>query len=140
VRPGAKPIPRNLRIVRGTKTNALPTLPAKPIDEPQVKVPLPPEDLGADEIDVFVAMARKLAGMRVMTDADVDAVVIYSRNWIDAKKARRHVEELGLVVKSPSGYPIMNPFLAIARKAEDRCIRILTEFGMTPSSRNRVSQ
>jgi len=48
------------------------------------------------------------------------------------------VREMGMIVKSPKGYPIQNPFLAIANKAQRTCMDILTEFGMTPSSRTRV--
>lgn len=138
---GPRPMPRNLRLVRSSpdKTSKA-GRPAKPIDEPPVKIPLPPASLTAEEVDCFVVMAQKLAGMRIMTEMDVDALVIYCRNWLDAKEAHQKVLESGMIVKSPKGYPIVNPWLAVRRKAEDKCLRILAEFGMTPSSRNRVSQ
>lgn len=43
----------------------------------------------------------------------------------------------GTVVKSPSGYPIQSPYLAIANKAHEQMTKLLAEFGMTPSSRSR---
>jgi P27 family predicted phage terminase small subunit len=42
------------------------------------------------------------------------------------------------MVRSPSGYPIQNPMLAIANKAQEQCLKILAEFGLTPSSRSRI--
>jgi P27 family predicted phage terminase small subunit len=43
-----------------------------------------------------------------------------------------------MLVKSPSGYAIQNPWLSIANKAFDQMMKLMTEFGMTPSSRSRV--
>lgn len=138
---GTKPIPRNLRIVVGAKDQRPDELrPANPIPEPPVRVPPAPEHLSAREQECFTQVARKLAGMRVMTDADVDAIAVYSRNWVTALDSWERVRKVGLVVNSPKNYPIVNPYLPIARKAEAVCLRILAEFGMTPSSRNRVSQ
>ena len=45
----------------------------------------------------------------------------------------------GLLIKAPSGYPIVNPYLSIANKAMLQIRAFLTEFGMTPSSRSRIS-
>jgi len=43
------------------------------------------------------------------------------------------------VIKSPSGFPIQSPYLAIANKAMDQMTKLLTEFGMSPSSRTCVA-
>jgi P27 family predicted phage terminase small subunit len=52
--------------------------------------------------------------------------------------ANRQIQEFGPLVKAPSGYPMQSPFLAIANKAFDQMRAMLTEFGMTPSSRTKV--
>ena len=132
---GPKPTPRNLRIVKGTdrpdRTND-----KEPVVE--VAIPDPPDYLIDDEIDVFTLTAAKLARMRVMTEADVDALAIYAVNFTRWREAIQRVREMGMIVKSPKNYPIQNPFLAIANKAQKTCLDILTEFGLTPSSRTRV--
>jgi P27 family predicted phage terminase small subunit len=46
--------------------------------------------------------------------------------------------KLGMIVKAPSGYPIVNPYLGISNKALDKCLKLWTELGLTPSSRVRV--
>jgi P27 family predicted phage terminase small subunit len=48
------------------------------------------------------------------------------------------VQKTGAVVKAPSGYPILNPHLAVANQAYTRMKAMLVEFGMTPSSRTRL--
>ena len=132
---GRPPIPRNLKLITGglrpDRDNT---------EEPEAKVTVPPapDYLQDDEIDVFVEMAGKLARMRVMTEYDVDALAMYAARFCVWKLANDNVRQVGLVVKSPKGYPIQNPYLSIANKAQQDCLRILTEFGMTPSSRTRV--
>jgi phage terminase small subunit len=41
-------------------------------------------------------------------------------------------------VKTPNGYLAHSPYLAIATRATEQLVRILVEFGMTPSSRSRI--
>ncbi len=133
---GPKPTPTNLRIVKGTDR------PSRMNDEePQVPVsiPEPPDHLDDDEQEEFRYMAAKLARMRVMSDCDVDALAIYSRAAIEARKAHEKVRQMGLMVQAPkSKTPMQNPFLSIRNTAEKKALGILTEFGMTPSSRTRV--
>lgn len=42
-------------------------------------------------------------------------------------------------IAAPSGYPIVNPLIALANKAFAAMIRAAAELGLTPSSRTRVS-
>jgi P27 family predicted phage terminase small subunit len=109
-------------------------------DEPIVPVSVPdvPDYLDGEEADVFVEVGSKLARMRVMSDADVDALSIYAVNFVRWRDATAKVREMGLVVRSPKNYPIQNPWLAIANRAQKDCMSILAEFGLTPSSRTRV--
>jgi hypothetical protein len=44
-----------------------------------------------------------------------------------------------MIVRSPRGYPIQSPYLAIANKAWQQVQQGLAEFGMSPSARTRVS-
>ena len=36
------------------------------------------------------------------------------------------------MVKSPNGYPMQSPYVAVANKQVDIMVRIAAEFGMTP--------
>ena len=43
------------------------------------------------------------------------------------------------MIKSPSGYPVQSPYIAIANRQAEIMIRIASEFGFTPASRSRIS-
>jgi P27 family predicted phage terminase small subunit len=134
--PGTKPTPRNLRVVRGIERPD-----RQNDDEPvlPISIPNPPEHLNDAEQNVFREMARKLARMRVMSEADIDALSIYAVNFREMVEANDRIRDMGLVVRAPkTNVPMHNPFLSIRNNAQKTCLAILTEFGMTPSSRTRV--
>ncbi len=45
----------------------------------------------------------------------------------------------GLFVKSPNGYPIQSPWLAVSTKAMELYRAFLCEFGLSPAARSRVT-
>jgi P27 family predicted phage terminase small subunit len=49
------------------------------------------------------------------------------------------IQKFGTMVKSPSGYPIQSPYVAIANRQAEIMMRIASEFGFTPASRSRIS-
>jgi phage terminase small subunit len=42
-------------------------------------------------------------------------------------------------VKSPNGYPIQSPYIAIADRQAEIMLRIASEFCFTPASRSRIA-
>ena len=54
-------------------------------------------------------------------------------------EALEQIQKYGTMVKSPTGYPIQSPYLAIANRQAELMIRIASEFGFTPASRSRIS-
>jgi P27 family predicted phage terminase small subunit len=54
--------------------------------------------------------------------------------WLEANDA---LQTYGVVIKSPSGYPVPSPYLAIRNRAEDTMLKIAADFGFTPASRTR---
>lgn len=108
--------------------------------EPEVVIPKPAPGLTAAGRKRWNEVATILAGMRVMTSADVDALQFYVESWLRWRKATNKVRKDGEVILSPKKYPIQNPWLAIANKAQDQCNKYLIEFGLTPSARARVNR
>ena len=49
------------------------------------------------------------------------------------------IQKYGTIVKSPTGYPIQSPYLAIANRQAELMMRVASEFGFTPASRSRIS-
>jgi P27 family predicted phage terminase small subunit len=100
----------------------------------------PPEELLAHPR--AAAEWRRLAPLlrqaRQVTDADRAALIALCLEWDRYLEATAKIRTLGLVVKTPSGYPITNPFISIATKALGSCNKLWPELGLTPSSRARV--
>ena len=62
--------------------------------------------------------------------------------WQEAELRIQEIKDKGgdgLMVKAPSGYPIQNPYLAIANRAMEDCYKYLQQFGLSPAARTRVS-
>ena len=49
--------------------------------------------------------------------------------WVEAVSS---IERYGTMVKSPNGYPMQSPYVAVANKQVDIMVRIAAELGMTP--------
>lgn len=77
-------------------------------------------------------------GSGMLTEVDRAAFACYCQAVGRIEDAERELVKYGNVIKTPKGYPIQNPYLAIANKATDQIRQFAVEFGMTPSSRSRV--
>jgi P27 family predicted phage terminase small subunit len=80
-----------------------------------------------------------LARLGVLTEADRVALEIYCvtyQHWIEAEAM---IAKSGLVIKGKYEKLIMNPFFVIAQRTAIQLQTIMCEFGLTPSSRSRLS-
>ncbi len=80
----------------------------------------------------------ELLSLGLLTSIDRAALAAYCQAWGRWVEAEEALKKHGVVVRSPNGFPIQSPYLAIANKARDQMRSMLTEFGMSPSSRSRV--
>lgn len=133
---GRKPSPTALKVLRGNpgkrRMNA---------DEPQpeIAVPVAPATVTDEALAEWNRRAPQLVRIGILTEIDMPAFTVYCTSWQRYVDAQRKLVALGDVVKSPSGYPIQNPYLAIANKALHQCQQFWADFGMTPSARTRVT-
>lgn len=134
---GRKPVPTKLKVVRGTaqpcRTNQ---------DEPKpandhIKMPL---GLSKRAKSQWRKVCRQLQDAEIITNVDTHALAMYCEAFARWAEANQEIERFGAVVKSPSGFPVQSPYLQIANKAFDQMKGMLIEFGMTPSSRTKVSR
>ena len=56
--------------------------------------------------------------------------------WVEAEQA---LQTHGVLMKSPSGFPMQSPYLTVANRAMEQMRSLLSEFGMSPASRSRVA-
>jgi len=133
---GRKPLPTNVKELKGTvrkcrQNKAEPEYPRGLLE--------PPNHLTGVALAHWHEIYPKLEKAGVVTTIDIVALAAYCKAYQRWREATSEVDKYGAVIESPSGYPIQSPYLAIANKAFDQMLKLLTEFGMTPSSRTRVS-
>lgn len=133
--PGRKPLPTHLKAIKGTtrasRRNRDEPMPAA--DNIEM-----PEGMSADARMQWSQVLTQLKDAGVLTNVDVPALRLYCEAFARWKLAHERIAKEGPVVKSRNGFAVQSPYLHVANKSFDQMLKILTEFGMTPSSRSRV--
>ena len=84
-------------------------------------------------------MAAQLTVLRILTELDRAALAAYCQAYGRWVEAERKLHETPILLKLPSGYVQQNPWLTIANKQLELMHKYLSEFGLSPVSRSRVS-
>lgn len=138
-RSGRKPKPTALKVVGGNPgKRKLPTDEPKP---PKLKANAkPPAGMTKEARKAWPRVIKILVNMKVFTMADTDAVRMYCENFARWEIATKEIAtRSGMVELHPtSGALVVSPYHKIAKECEANMFKIMTEFGMTPSSRTRV--
>ena len=92
-------------------------------DENHAAPPDPPPHLDAIAAAKWRELAPGFCLEGVSEYGALEALEMYCVGWSRWQTATIKVQELGEVVKSPSGYPIQNPWLAIANKAFEQTMK-----------------
>ena len=131
---GRKPKPKAILTMDGSSVR-------RP-DEPEVPpgdVVCPAELTGDARVE-WDRIAPVLSGMGVLTHADQALLAAYCLAWGRMLHAERELAKTGEVVKSPSGYPIQNPWLAVCNRAGKDMKGYAEQLGLSPTARGRVSK
>lgn len=143
---GRKPQPTEYKRLAGNPGG-------RPLNEDEPKPPrgsemfAVPLELTTD--DVACAYWRELVPMlreiRQITDADRGVLVALCIQWsryVEATKVLQQRDEQGrsrMLVKLPNGIFVTNPYIGIANKSLDKCMKLWVELGLTPSARSRIT-
>jgi P27 family predicted phage terminase small subunit len=84
-------------------------------------------------------MAPLLYDAGLLTKIDVTALATYCQCYARWCEAEEEIRRSGTVIKSSKGQPMLSPFLKVVNIALQQLMRMLVEFGMSPSSRSRVT-
>jgi P27 family predicted phage terminase small subunit len=132
---GRRPTPTKLKVLHGNPGR-------RPLNEsepqPEGGLPTCPAELNDAARLEWRRVGRELERLGLVSRLDRAALAAYCEAWAQWLEAIAAVQKTGAVVKAPSGYPILNPHLAVANQAYARMKAMLVEFGMTPSSRTRL--
>lgn len=133
---GAKPKPTALKLLQGT---AQPCRMNKNEPKPKSDAVKMPVGLSVEAKKCWKQVSKHLKDAGVLTNLDIHALSLYCEAFARWNDANNKLKKYGTVIKAPSGFPVQSPYLAIANKAFDQMRVMLVEFGMTPSSRTKVS-
>lgn len=130
-----RPKPTKLRIIQGNPGK-------RPLNEnePQPKLGIPPcpNFLTKPARAEWKRITPLLAEVGLLTHIDRAALAAYCQAWGRWVETEQLLRKTGTLVKSPNGYPMPHPLLAIANKAMMQMRSLLLEFGMSPSARSRM--
>ncbi|MFM0565801.1 phage terminase small subunit P27 family [Paraburkholderia sediminicola] len=132
---GRKPVPTALKLARGNPGKR-PLPDAEP--RPGLEVVIP-DWLSPAARKHWPTIADPLRAAGLLTALDATALALYCEAFARWKHANDHVVKFGPVVRGAAGYPVRSPYLTVANRAFAQMTHILVEFGMTPSSRSRVT-
>lgn len=83
-------------------------------------------------------MSKVLGKLGLLAATDRAALAAYCLAYGRWVEAETKIAEEGVVTKTVDGNSIQNPYLSIANKAFEQMTKLLSEFGMTPTSRTRI--
>jgi len=147
---GRKPKPTQIKLVTGNPGHRPP-----PPDEPKptAKIPKCPPHLDPEAKREWRRMARELDDLGILTTIDRAVFASYCQAWSEWLQAHKIVKKVGTVIRSKErvvekpdgtvirsgGVPMINPVCKRMDIANSKMMKALTEMGMSPSSRGRVS-
>jgi P27 family predicted phage terminase small subunit len=135
-RQGRKPRPTKLKVLEGNPGKR--RLNDKESDPPPA-IPSCPEHLSPAAKKEWERVTPLLEKLGLLSQIDGAALSLYCQAWGRWVEAEGALKTYGVMVKSPNGFPMQSPYLAVANRAMEQIRAMLTEFGISPSSRSRVS-
>ncbi len=132
---GRPPTPTRLRVIQGNPGKRKIST-AEP--KPKTENPKCPEQLDDEAKREWRRVIRELAAARLISKLDRAALAAYCQSWSRWIEAETKLKQHGVVVKSPNGWPIQSPYLAIANRAMAQMTTFLSEFGLSPAARTRI--
>jgi P27 family predicted phage terminase small subunit len=135
---GRKPKPTRIKELAGNpgKRRLNDTEPHPPV--PDV-VPYAPKFLNDEAKDEWNRMVNILLELGLYTEVDHAALAMYCQEWGRWIIAEKKLRVEGEIITGTLGGKFQNPWRYEANKAQEQMRRMLAEFGMTPSSRSRIS-
>jgi len=133
---GRRPTPTRLKILTGNPGKR-PLNQAEPM--PEAAMPECPAELGEIAKREWGRLVGELYALGLLTNLDRAALAAYCGAYALWAEATEAIQKYGTMIKSPSGYPVQSPYVAVANRQAEIMMRIASEFGFTPASRSRIS-
>lgn len=133
---GPAPLPSNVKNIRGTYRADR----AAPNEvKPKSEIPSCPRWLDKNARKEWRRITKELKALGVISKLDVAALAGYCEAFAEMQLMTELIEKNGRTFITDKGYVGQRPEVSIKNKAADRMRAFLKEFGLSPSSRTRVS-
>lgn len=132
---GRKKKPVELKMIEGTYRKDRDNLNAPKVTGDLVS---PPNYFSQEQTDVW-KYAIENAPKGLLKKLDISILEIWVTAYVTYRESYAKVQEMGQVMTSPSGYPIVNPYLSNMNKQATIMMKAASELGFTPTSRSKVS-
>jgi len=133
---GRKRMPSALNKLHGNPSG-------RPINEdepvPDVCIPSPPRHLNKLAVEEWNRITPILENLGLISNPDRAALAAYCQAYARWARAETVVEAEGIIFVAKNGYKSPHPAVGIANVAMDKMHKFLIEFGLTPSSRAKLS-
>ncbi|WP_417291945.1 phage terminase small subunit P27 family [Desulfovibrio porci] len=110
---------------------------------PVSEIPDAPPHLSPVALEEWRRVAQELYSLGILSSVDRAALAAYCQayaRWVAAEELLRGDDgNMNLTEITSNGNTIQNPLVGVANKSLELMHKYLTEFGMSPSSRTRVS-
>ena len=133
---GRKRKPDTLKVVAGTaqKCRMNPNTP-----NVSGGIPVAPDELTDRAAEIFNRLSSILAGMGIGTPDDVDGLSILAQRLDQIETLNTMIEDGGYTYSTEGGLVKANPAVAMRDVAMRHAQSLLSEFGLTPAARSKVS-
>ena len=133
---GRKKIPTKLKVLKGTQ-RADRINDGEPMPDPNI--PDAPDFLSKDALIEWGRITAQLSKLGLLTDLDMAALALYCQAWGRIVQYEKIVAEKGELYETQNGNIQLSPAMWVVNKAYEQVYKFLSEFGMSPASRAKVS-
>ena len=141
MKPGRKPLPATVHYLNGNPSKLAA---GRLLDQvtPETALPEPPETLDAVALAEWHRVGAELLKLGLVAQVDRAALAMYCAwwsRWVAAETKLRELGPDGMIDRTPNGFRQMSAWLQVSNQAAEKVHKYLTEFGMSPSARSRVT-
>lgn len=133
---GRKPVPTVLKLINGNPgKRQLNRNEPKPV----TAIPTCPAHLSPTGKAEWKRLARYLHDLGIISELDRAALAAYCQAYGRWVEAERKLKETPTLLRTPAGYVQPSPWLAISNKNLELMHKFMSELGLSPVSRSRVT-
>ncbi len=107
--------------------------------KPEPSLPSAPTHLDAGARAEWRRLAKELHSLGLLSNLDRATLASYCQNYSRWCQSEKELKRQGLVVTTPKGFDVPNPFISISNKAQENMRKMGMLLGLDPSSRGKIS-